>query len=919
MRKNLLLLISMLLSQLATAGVVTQEEARQKAIAFLSQRNASVQQKGMRLAAKGSQLSPAATDALYYVFNAGQTDGYVIVSGDDRTPAILGYATDGSYDEANMPENMRAWMAEYDRQLRFLAEHPNVGVAKVTLDEHKAIAPLLKTTWGQSEPYNNLCPLDPITNERSYTGCVATAMAQLLAYYQYPSQTTAIIPAYTSQGRNGDINMPAVPVTTIDWDNILTSYGGTTTTVQNTAVATLMKLCGSSLQMKYSSEASSASSQRLAYALKHYFDYDGATAFVLRDLYCANEWHNMIYNEIANKRPVCYSGSSIGGGHEFVIDGYDKEGLFHVNWGWNGSSNNYFLLSILDSNNNSGAGASTSTDGYSFNQDAIINAQPDTGIAVEESPLRLTTTALSTATSTFYYNSSSGGYNISYYGGAKNLTGEAATFDWIFCALNDQNEIVSGTYLVKGVEINDGWGYNPRSRTTTLKLPDGEYTLLFLSKPSSESLFYQNYGSEKYHLNATVSNNVLTISGGEISLNATDITTTGNLEVGGTVYVTATITNTSSQFYNDILHVRVDSVDIGAKYFEAEAGGSDRFEIVYKPTTAGTKTLSIGYMQGSDFISIGSKSITITEPKSYSLTFSNAIVTNAMGSTVNDDKAEIQVRVKNTGIYDYNDCIRTYAFKYDNGTYWSYFGQYDTPVSIAANTTKTVDIKASELIDGIYWFIMVYKTDGEYISYNDEKRFDKLFNITVMTPEPEPELTGYGTLENPYTVADAAIVASLLDDGETTIEPFFVKGKISAIANTYTAATGTATFSLSDDGTTSSQQFTANSVRFLENNAWLNGNTQIKVGDDAVVFAAIVNAATPTTPAKEGYLYSLNGVTNENISGLSSLTPSPSPKDEESIYTLSGQRVKRPVKGLYIIRSAEGRLQGKNGKKVMVK
>ena len=134
MRKNLLLLISLLLSQLATAGVVTQEEARQKAIAFLSQRNASVQQKGMRLAAKGSQLSPATTDALYYVFNAGQTDGYVIVSGDDRTPAILGYATDGSYDEANMPENMRAWMAEYDRQ-----HEGEAGKARKIMEQAKAV------------------------------------------------------------------------------------------------------------------------------------------------------------------------------------------------------------------------------------------------------------------------------------------------------------------------------------------------------------------------------------------------------------------------------------------------------------------------------------------------------------------------------------------------------------------------------------------------------------------------------------------------------------------------------------------------------------------------------------------------------------------------------------------------------------
>ena len=923
MRKHLLLLLCLLLSQLATAGIVSQEEARQKALAFMSQRNAGIHQKGMRLAAKGSQLTPAAADALYYVFNAGQADGFVIVSGDDRTPAILGYATSGSYDEADMPENMRAWMAEYDRQLRFLASHPNAGVAKVTLDEHKAIAPLLKTTWGQDEPYNNLCPMDPVTGERSITGCVATAMAQIVAYYRYPDQTTDEIPAYTSNGVNGKIEMPAVPVTDIDWDNIIDSYRTTTTADQNNAVATLMKLCGSALQMGYSSNVSGAFSQRVSYALKHYFDYDAAVTNVRRDLYTANDWNNLIYDEIANKRPVCYCGESMGGGHEFVIDGYDKEGLFHVNWGWNGDYNNYFLLSILDPHNNSGAGASTSTDGYSFNQDANINIQPNTGIPFEESPIRMTTTAMSPATTTtFAYDSEVEGYEIEFIGGFMNFTGETQTFDLALAAFDKNGKWVDSYLLFRDQTLDDAWGCLPmRSDDVIVVLPDGEYTIFFMSKLSSETNWLPNFGSEKYHLKATVSNNVLTLSGA-ISLNATDITATGNLEAGGMVSVGATIANNGDSFFNDLIYLMVDGEKISAKYFEAEPGESDQFEIVYKPTTTGTKTLSIGYMLGKNFVSIGSKSITISEPKSYSLAFSNAKVTNATNYTINADYADIQLTVTNNSTTDYNDCIKTIAFKRVSGNYWSYFNYFDTPVNIAANATETVNIKASGLVDGAYWFVIVYKTDGAFKNPSDQDAFDELYNYTVVVPDPEqePELKGDGTLENPYSVADAAIVASQLAAGEATAESFYVKGKISAITQKFTHAAGTATFNLSDDGTTSGKQFTANTVRFLENKLWLYGNTQIKVGNDAVVYAPIVNAATPSTPGDEGYLYSLNGVTFEDTpTGISSLTPSPipayaptrslSPIGEGSIYTLSGQRVKKPVKGLYIV----------NGKKVVVR
>ncbi len=908
MRKNLLLLFCLLLSQLAIAGIVTQSEARQKAMAFMAQRNAAAAQKGMRLAAKGSQLTPAATEASYYVFNVGQTEGFVVVSGDDRTPAILGYATDGTYSEADMPDNMRAWMAEYDRQLRFLATHPNAGIAKVQLDEHLAIAPLLTTTWNQGSPYNNKCPIDPTTSERSVTGCVATAMAQVINYHKYPEKTTATIPAYVS---NENISVSAIAPTTIDWANMLDKYTGNETTAQKNAVATLMQLCGASVQMDYSSKSSGAQSQMVAIAMKKYFDFDATVYCAERDLYRANAWNNMIYNELANKRPVCYGGMSMGGGHEFVIDGYDREGLFHVNWGWGGTCDNYFLLSILDPNNNSGTGASTSTDGYSFGQDAIINAMPNQGNTIEEDPQRLTTSAISTTTTTFNYDSQDQGYWVEFNAQVWNQSGVSGTFDMAMAAIDAEENMASAYYILQEVQLDNGWGWKSFDCTGLLKLPDGEYTIVLISKLNSETYWHYNVGSEKYQLKATVSNNVLTLSGGTVDLSATSITATGNLEAGGLVNVKATITNNSDAVFNDVLYLQVDGEDISAKYFEAEPGQSDVFEIVYKPTTSGTKTFSIGYKKGDEFVSIVSKNIAIAVARSYSLAFSNGTITNATGSTINADKAQIQVTVRNTGSYSYNDCIKTYAFKKNSsGTSWSYFGELDTPVYVSTGATKTVNIEFINLTDGRYWFILVYKSNGEYISYNDNARYDDLYDYTVAVPEPI-QTSGDGTKQNPYSVTELAQLMEQIEAGSTTDTPVYVKGKISEIIRKYTSVEGTATFDMTDDGTTAAgNKFRANSVFFLENGWWDNSHTQIKTGDETIVCATVVKADIPTSVAHEGYIYSLNGNITEGTPTV--ITSLPTDKQQPSvIYNMRGQKVSNPKKGVYIVRSAEGRLQGK--------
>ena len=392
MKRTFLSLVGLLVAMLTMAGPVSLQQAQQRAQQFLGQRGAAPTSGSMRLAKKQTKLeqaTSASADAYYYVFNVGEQQGFVIVSGDDRTEEILGYADSGSFAEENMPDNMRAWLEGYQDQMRWMDEHNyqpgNTAPKRLSGDEK---GPLLSTTWDQDEPYNNNCPKFQNTSELCVTGCVATAMAQVLAYYglnesvRKPAGTTKVIPAYecsTNWTGYGHMSVAEKPITTFDWANMLTSYSGTSTDAQKAAVAKLMEYCGASVQMNYGNVAnggSGANSGDVAPALRNYFAFDAT--YVERQNYSLTSWEDLIYSELVAERPVYFSGHSSGGGHAFVVDGF-KDGLFHVNWGWGSHCDGYFVLSILNSGDNSGIGASTSNDGYSFSQAAIIGVKPGTG------------------------------------------------------------------------------------------------------------------------------------------------------------------------------------------------------------------------------------------------------------------------------------------------------------------------------------------------------------------------------------------------------------------------------------------------------------------------------------------------------------------------------------------------------------
>ena len=362
MKHLFLIIILVIMSITVSAGEISRTQAREKARHFLSQKHMD-----QTLADVTSQQSQGDYVAdCYYVFNVGENDGFVIVSGDDRTPEILGYTDAGAFDADNLPPNFAAWLQGYADQIKYMREQ-NVQPTAQTQSPRKARAavnPLIQTKWGQGYPYNIGYP--EVNGNTCITGCVATALAQVLYYHKNTASTTEI-PGYTTSKHH--IVMETLPPTTFDWDNMALSYSGNTTAVQNEAVSHLMIYCSTAVKADLDPNGTGAYSYQQLVSLRNYFGYVKDVKEKKRDNFSLAQWENMLYDEVIAGRPVLYSGNGGNGmpGHAFVLDGYDGY-YFHFNWGWNGSYDGHFALTAITPNGYD----------FSYNQYAI------TGISLTE-------------------------------------------------------------------------------------------------------------------------------------------------------------------------------------------------------------------------------------------------------------------------------------------------------------------------------------------------------------------------------------------------------------------------------------------------------------------------------------------------------------------------------------------------------
>ncbi len=626
------------------AEAIDETEARHRAQAFLVERGVKQTIAGVPHRAARSRRAAAAASMNYYIFNVGENQGFVIVSGDDRTAEILGYADRGSFDEATISPEMRAWLQGYSDQIEWIAEHSTQTAAtsqskarSSSATVRAAIKPLIESRWNQDDPYNMYCP--EFVNEHSASGCAATSMAQIMYYHKYPTKATTAIPAYTSTSTstskvNGETiirttSLTKLPSYTFDWNAMTATYNKDSSTAAKEAVGKLMQYCGQALQMQYDLAevgGSAAYSGPMPYVLINYFGYDNGVNYVQRASYNYQEWIDLIYTELANARPVIYNGQSCGGGHSFVCDGYDADDYFHINWGWGGQSDGYYRLSVL-SPSEQGIGGSSTLDGFSSGQDAIIGIQPPTATPSKGHCLMLSELRFgddtdkektvkeitrNTETKTFEERLYVKVYNIQFLG----------NFQYAVQLVDGTGEVKETLFCDQNIENNNLALNGSNEETFDAVIPssvgNGTYYIKVVSSPYGTETWKDCFLGDRYQLTVTISDDVMTIQVPRPQIqNPTvgTITVNGNLTVGCEQEVIARLTAGVNDFSGDI-SLYINDKKVMAKCVNIPAGQTGDVRFTFVPKTAGENVLKLKYgstVLGSKTVTIGGNTSTNTQ------------------------------------------------------------------------------------------------------------------------------------------------------------------------------------------------------------------------------------------------------------------------------------------------------------------
>ncbi len=755
MRKFLFLTLS-LLAVTAVAAPVTPSQAQRAASQFMLKRHAGVSVKSTpamsapRIMANGQHSTQQSS---YYIFNTVGNKGFVIVSGDDRTTPILGYTDSGSLDPEHMPSNMKAWLENYTQEISLLDEmnitNDDKGGFGMPSPTRNSISPLITSHWDQGAPYWNRCPefMDvtedgDTVGELAYTGCVATSMAQIMNYYKFPLQCSQEIPSYLvtfyMNEEYGVFDTETLLPRIFDWDNMKDHYTGAETEAEKDAVAWLMLYAGCAAHMQYGLNASSTSDPYIPTALNDYFNYDAK--LVYRSDYDQADWEDMIYNELVEGRPMIYNGrAGTGGGHSFVCDGYAYGDYFHINWGWGGLGDGYFVLSVLNPYAG-GIGATTSMEGYNIDQTAIIGIQPGYSGQPEEVDHRLTVWNMYYTGSRSFERSDDGSFKLTKRryikvtaedhidDGTKYLRGIA-----LYDADDNFIELIAQTYYgTSFLSITDSWPENQSSITYPFgkNLPNGTYKIVPVSSIQGSNDWRPMIESDRYYIEATINGDWITMADHPVvALEATNFEFTGGEKVGLAEQCHVTVKNNSTDRYSGRLFLYVDNepMDEYCEYttvIEAEipAGGTKVVTFNFTPKNAGTKSAHLSTYDNTWNPAIpGTGSVTIAGSTVYPMNLSVEI--NALNADENmviyDSHIKFKVEVTNDNTEgEYNRYILAPLFIVDENNHGTMVTYLSRNVLIPAGETQTFYFEFDNLAFGSRYALNIFGRNENEVTTN---------------------------------------------------------------------------------------------------------------------------------------------------------------------------------------------------------
>lgn len=673
--------VLLLCAQAAVASPVGLEEAMQVAYGFCRSHSASMGAPAdfdLTLAyvpggvsRDGVYSAPVDTYPSFYVFNKSENNGFIIVSGESETREVLGYSDNGAFDINTAPCNFKAWLDAYDASVKNIRLNGAVGAVRAEAGESgdypDAVAPLLgNITWGQEDPYNMLCPMDNRAGKLSATGCVATAIAQIMKYYEWPAK---------GKGSNtyisDDLGIELSSVFSrhnYDWTNMTDTYDKNSTEEQKQAVALLMSDIGIACNMNYSATASGCQSTEAGLALKDHFYYNNAIQIYEREYFTTEEWHDMLKKELSESRPVYYSAVSMGGGHAFVCDGYDSDNLFHINWGWDGNSNGYFDVTVMDPYSQ-GVGAGSG--GYSMEQYILTDVQKSTGDDPEPAEvIRLTMPLTTNVTTVQKGQNFTIGFGMRNYG----LQEMMPRFGFALYQGDTQLSVLASNEFGTGL----AWGFGHNELTLDVSIPtsteDGDYRIypVYRNRNMGDWHIYKGKVGCRDYLDLTVSGNDVTIHSGETGYS---LVLDGDLEytklyAGSAAQFSLKLKNEGTEEYVGVLAIYAQSPSLGNGYFLREG-------IVVKPgevldltkstrigCPAGTYTMRVLYDRdrtGVLYDLTNSQSVDVKNPTDVTLRLLDDVApVNA--EIERGDELEINVNIKSEGGVYYN---RLLAFVFD--------------------------------------------------------------------------------------------------------------------------------------------------------------------------------------------------------------------------------------------------------------
>ena len=562
---------------------VSADKAMQVGKNFMAQKHTYITSRGNNLKMyKSIELTQVSNRSIYnqhfYVFNLNDDQGWVLVADDDRAMPILGYSKSGEFVTENLPANVEDWLLGISSEIQYIIDNDIVadknttrqwkelyaGVSSEFINRgEKVVNPLVSTRWNQMPYYNDLCPYDNQYNERTVTGCVATAMAQVLKYWEHPAVGSGSHSYSTNSYGTLYANFGG---TQYDWDNMPTRLTSSSSSTQKNAVATLMYHCGVSVDMSYGIASTGGSGAFVIsqytntencaeFAFKNYFGYKSTAHGEMKDNIGDSQWKSMVRADLDASRPLVYAGFG-NGGHCFVCDGYDNSDMFHFNWGWDGQNDGYFSLSALNPGSGGAGGGS-----YSFtnNQQAIFGLEPTDGGGggggggggnTNSADIRLYS-ELSIESRIWF------GDPISVSASVGNW-GDVAYNGYIGAAAFDEDGNFIEFINAGSITLNGGY-YNTYTFTHpgSIVFVPGNYQVALFYKPDNEDWTIVNGGNYNNYASFEIyySDDIETYS--EITITSNS----GRLIKGSTAKVNIDVANTGSSAYNGRFRLALSTIE----------------------------------------------------------------------------------------------------------------------------------------------------------------------------------------------------------------------------------------------------------------------------------------------------------------------------------------------------------------------